>query len=398
MALPKIRPLSSTRTALLAASALVGLAPRGALAQAVAGTRVPQTSCTGAGAAPTREALRAAGAGSIEESVTRQLMELRAAQVAASAAVEGGGAASTGGLRVGRGGERTEVIRLSAPGYLGLRMLETSDVRLTAAGRLVRYCSYPVVLSVTPESPADRAGLQEGDTLVAYNDRDLVRSGEIQLDRLLVPGDTVRVSLRRERRALTLPVVVGRQRVTGMVRLWSGEGANGLVVFGAPGAVAAPAAPVFAGAARTPTARSGVPAPRPRVSAAPTPVEDVTIAFPTPAEAPAVPPTFTYFGPMGPTPLAGAQLLTMDDDLRTALGARAGAGVVVVRVIPGSPAALVGLRSGDVIRTADGRPVTSPLGFQRVLAVARAVAPGEERPVQVEVERRGQRKTITLKW
>ena len=119
----------------------------------------------------------------------------------------------------------------------------------------------------------------------------------------------------------------------------------------------------------------------------------------TPAAPTAAPPTFTYFGAMGPMPIAGAQFLPMDDDLRAALGVRegSGGGLLVVRVIPGSPAAEFGLRSGDVIRTADGRAVVSPVDLQRALAQA-ASAPGEERAVQVELERRGQRKTITLKW
>ena len=74
----------------------------------------------------------------------------------------------------------------------------------------------------------------------------------------------------------------------------------------------------------------------------------------------------------------------------------------MARVNPHPPAAESGLRSGDVIRTAGGQAVRTPVEFQRALVrglvAARNAAPGDERTVQVEVERRGQRKTITLHW
>jgi membrane-associated protease RseP (regulator of RpoE activity) len=324
------------------------------------------------------------------------MLELRAAEVAVAA----GAATGVGGGGPGEGGARMRVMQLVPRGYLGLRMLETSDVRLTPAGRVVRYCSYPVVLSVTPESPADRAGIEEGDTLIAYNERDLVRSGEIELDRLLVPGDTVRVSLRRERRPLTLPVVVGRQQVTGYFRMLTPD--NGNVIVLGPSAAAVATGEVRAGPRRAVGGAGGAATTRAARAPVARPAGEAEVVLPAePADAPVpvAPPAFTYFGPMGAMPLAGAQLLTMDDDLRAALGVRAGGGVLVVRVLPGSPAAEFGLRSGDVIRTADGRAVSSPLQFQRALVAARAAAaPGEERAVQVEVERRGQRKTITLRF
>ena len=386
-------PLRTTRArsaALLAGAALAGAAPGSAHAQPGAGARVQAAPCTGS--APTREALRAR-AGLVEESLARQMVELRAAQVAEAGAA--------GGART----PRADVVRLLPRGYLGMRTLETSDERLTPAGRVVRYCTYPVVLSVAPASPADRAGLQEGDTLIAYNDRDLVKTGEIELDRLLVPGDTVRVSLRRERRPLTLPVIVGRQRVTSVFRMWEDPSSGRVMVVGEASSTDPVSVGAMAGEARPSSGQTQVfvRTREPRPAVAPGGVgtggSGGRMVVTTPGAPTAGPQTFTYFGAMGPMPIAGAQFLPMDDDLRAALGVREGGagGLLVVRVIPGSPAAEFGLRSGDVIRTADGRAVVSPVDLQRALAQA-ASAPGEDRAVQVELERRGQRKTITLKW
>ena len=58
-----------------------------------------------------------------------------------------------------------------------------------------------------PASPAQRAGLAPGDTLMAYNGRD-VRTDEISMTRLLVPKSTVKVRVRRDGKVKDLPVVV----------------------------------------------------------------------------------------------------------------------------------------------------------------------------------------------
>src|SRR5205085_144551 len=110
---------------------------------------------------------------------------------------------------------------------------------LTPDGMHVRYCDYPVVVSVQGGSPAQRAGLEAGDTIVAYNDLDLRSGTEIAFDRLFVPDSTVRVSVRREGRTLTLPVVVGRlpseMAITQVFRSSGGTGYGFVVVDPEPG-------------------------------------------------------------------------------------------------------------------------------------------------------------------
>ncbi|MCB1372414.1 MAG: PDZ domain-containing protein, partial [Rhodobacteraceae bacterium] len=56
-------------------------------------------------------------------------------------------------------------------------------------------------------------------------------------------------------------------------------------------------------------------------------------------------------------PLAGAELVPL---LPGPPGLDPGAGVGVARVTPGSPAARLGLRPGDVITSIDSRPVRDP--------------------------------------
>lgn len=258
-------------------------------------------------------------------------------------------------------GERIRIER--SRGWIGVQMTEVIEARTTADGRLVRYCDYPVVVSVEPASPAERAGLESGDTVWAYNGVDLRRVGEVALDHLLIPDDTLRVGVRRSGRALTFPLVVAR-RPEGMHV--SPGSASYSYVFVTPG----PRGP-------------GVPsAPSPARSAAP-------VAAPLPPPPPAAP-LFFPFG-SGGSALAGAQLVAMDDDLRAAVGAKAG--VLVLKVAEGTPAGEAGLRAGDVIVSAGGRAVTAPAALQQIFlreATARALP--------LRVERRGKTREVVLRW
>jgi serine protease Do len=73
-------------------------------------------------------------------------------------------------------------------------------------------------------------------------------------------------------------------------------------------------------------------------------------------------------------------------------------GVVVNSVLPGSPAGLAGLRTGDIITRFDGHPVEAEkeedLGaFQRLVA---SVQPGEQAPVEMLREGKPTRADITI--
>jgi S1-C subfamily serine protease len=97
-----------------------------------------------------------------------------------------------------------------------------------------------------------------------------------------------------------------------------------------------------------------------------------------------------YFFWTGPSAVAGAELARMNDDLRDALDVEQG--VLVLNVSRGSPAATAGLRAGDVILRANDRTVTTAAGVQR--AVERA----DDRRVELSVVRKGDRRSVVLKW
>jgi S1-C subfamily serine protease len=88
--------------------------------------------------------------------------------------------------------------------------------------------------------------------------------------------------------------------------------------------------------------------------------------------------------------VAGAQLTTLTDDFKEVLGTDAG--VLVQRVVPESPAAIAGLKGGDVIVEAADRPVTSARLLQRM------IGDSEPRTLKLKVVRKGKARTVWLKW
>lgn len=361
---------------------------------------------------------------------------------------EGASAAAEAAARAARARTTTVAVRPTARGYLGVRLSEVSETRSTSDGRFVRYCAYPVVVSVEPASPAERAGLDAGDTLLAYGSRDLVRDGAVALDRLLVPGEPLRVRLRRGGRTVTRTITVGQRPGP---QTWAYGGTS-------PVPVAPPRPPFAPLAPMTPATGTRVVV-GPRVTrvdgtATATLVHvdpfAADVAWPAAElDARSDPGARTAtrlraeqrlvqrqslelqrlarqmrvqvltpdglalasgWASDGSTALAGAQLVALDADLREVLvgsnpadGTTDGTptrGVFVLKVLPGTPAAEAGLRAGDVVTTAGGRPVETPAGLQRVLA-GRALAgraAGERRELTLRVARAGVVREATLRW
>jgi serine protease Do len=81
--------------------------------------------------------------------------------------------------------------------------------------------------------------------------------------------------------------------------------------------------------------------------------------------------------------VAGMRVSRTGPELRSYLGTTAEAGLLVTFVSPGSAAAEVGLRAGDLLLRASGRPLAEPRDL------ARAVEASAGRAVPVEVYRRG---------
>src|SRR5437016_5208345 len=82
-------------------------------------------------------------------------------------------------------------------GYLGVTFDGPSIEEANNRERLIRFLEYPRISMVEPSSPAERAGIQEGDTLVALNGSD-VRNRQLSLTKLLVPEQRIVVRVRRD--------------------------------------------------------------------------------------------------------------------------------------------------------------------------------------------------------
>jgi hypothetical protein len=206
---------------------------------------------------------------------------------------------------------------LVAPsGYMGLSLSGAQIRIVTPDGVMTSHCEYPLVETVDVGSPAARAGLSAGDTLVAYNGRDVMQAA-VNYAELITAGSTVKVRVRRAGRPREVPVQVDARR---------DESA---------------AAPVRLMLRGTPDRSAPFP---PQLS-------------------------LQMFSPNGVAVLAGAQFATMDVDFAQSLGLEPG--VLVLRVPAGTPAADAGLKAGDVVRTVNGQAVRDVNVLRRVMQGAR---------------------------
>jgi len=206
---------------------------------------------------------------------------------------------------------------LVAPsGYMGLSLSGAQIRIVTPDGVMTSHCEYPLVETVDVGSPAARAGLSAGDTLVAYNGRDVMQAA-VNYAELITAGSTVKVRVRRAGKPREVPVQVDARR---------DESA---------------AAPVRLLLRGTPDRSAPFP---PQLS-------------------------LQMFSPNGVAVLAGAQFATMDADFAQSLGLEPG--VLVLRVPAGIPAADAGLKAGDVVRTVNGLAVRDVNVLRRVMQGAR---------------------------
>jgi len=68
-----------------------------------------------------------------------------------------------------------------------------------------------LLTAVTPDSPADKAGLRVGDVIVAVDDKRITLATDLaDIIRQYNPGDEVRITYRRDGREKTVRVTLGR--------------------------------------------------------------------------------------------------------------------------------------------------------------------------------------------
>jgi S1-C subfamily serine protease len=241
------------------------------------------------------------------------------------------------------------------PGWIGITA-EAPHTRIIVRNdsAYVRYLGYPEVVSVEPDSPAERVGISRGDQLIAYDGADL-RDREINLTKVLQPARRLRVTIRRDGEERDFPVIVGKPPLQVLERR----------------KLSVPSA-----------ALDGSP-------------ETVVILPPSTPSTPRVRVGggMVFFNRLDPesAPLAGAQLVWIHGDAWENIFDVA-SGVLVTDVFS-DPARASGLKVGDVVLRADGQDLTSVAQLRRVVDTHRS-----DRTVELQIVRQKRARTVTLRW
>jgi hypothetical protein len=246
-------------------------------------------------------------------------------------------------------------------GWIGINVEAPHQRMVRNDTAFIRYFSYPEIVSVEPNSPAERVGISRGDRLVAYDGAD-VRDREINLTRLLQPSRRITVTVRRDGEDREFAIVVGRAPSRLIERRL-------LSVPDMPGA--APVAPPS-------PALWGVPG--------------VIVAGPNGgARVRAPAPGRIVVGDGSSAAIAGASLSEIrDEGLGQIFGVASG---LLITEVFSDPAQSSGLRGGDVIVGADGQDIKRLAQLRRIIG-----AHGDDRTVELEVVRQKRTRMITLRW
>ena len=256
-------------------------------------------------------------------------------------------------------GAQNETAREAPKGWVGV-LITTGIGEQNSSGRLV-FHDYPVIESIDPGSPAERAGLLKGDVLISINAQDF-KMNPIPMNELLVPGKRIVFRYRRDdvervsrlivaerpagtSRRIEISLIPSLPPVDDDRRRGAEEGARERIFL-----------------------KTRVPV-SPNVSMAP-------LVFGN--------------GPMS-IGIAGAELTQLNEGLREFANIR-GNGIFVINVPAGSLAGAAGLRSGDVIVRVEKQLVETPGQLIRLMEAAR------ESAVRLQVLRKQKLQNLTLRW
>jgi serine protease Do len=246
-------------------------------------------------------------------------------------------------------------------GWFGVRI---SDQALLNESGDAFFDKYPVVSSVEPGSPADKAGVRPGDVLLTFNSHDM-RGGSLQLSNWLRAGAPFVLKIRRNDAIRVVRGVLER-RPDG----WEQQ----MVVEVSPTEQLLMRQNTVA---RVPTAQIEQAGSRMRMDAMPARLPSLLV--------PAL-----GLG-RGIYPFAGAEFTALSADLRDVLGVNT-KGVFVANVVDGSIARNAGLRGGDVVVAADSIKVESPNDL------VQAIRGCDDRSIRLQIIRKRKAQTLFLKW
>lgn len=271
-----------------------------------------------------------------------------------------------------RGDVRQTLEAQQLRGWIGANVFGPREELVDSTGYFVHYFQYPSILSVEPNSPALRAGLAQGDVLVAYDGQDVVRE-RVNLSELLVPDRKMTVTVRRGGEMKDFSVIVAKTPE------WIAERRRVELRSALPPEIRARIGQevelVTAEPARDPNF-----SPRLRVT-----------MMPEGVFSPARP-----FGNMlviGRNAIFGAHLLTITDSDFARI-ANLEKGVYVENCPEDTPAYQAGLRTGDMIVSVAGRPVRTADEVQTRVMMSMA---SQRRAVTLDVLRDKKPVTITVK-
>lgn len=261
----------------------------------------------------------------------------------------------------------SQSMRKEPKGWFGIYFSGEARTSFDSTGHeTTLWAQYPIIESVEPESPAEKAGIESRDVLIAIDGGDVTKV-PVSFSDILIPGRHVTMKVRHGRTTVDRMIVVEKRPSTA----WSSGGGY--------------SAPIAPPAIETPS----VPGDAPEAPAPP----DGPVLWRTPL------PPRVIVGPIGPNDVAVS--VTYDD--MTVAGARVqrfsalkeyfgvDSGVLVLSVLPGTPAARAGLIDGDVIVRAGGRAVTDPGHLSRAIERASGT-------ISLEIVRKHKKQQIVLKW
>lgn len=272
-------------------------------------------------------------------------------------------------------------------GWLGIHYSAEANVDQTGEGLRISYNSHPVIEAIEPGSPAERSGLQAGDTLIAFNGHDFVGRG-VPMASLLRPGERLAIRLRRNT-TRTVRVTVGERPpgAFGYSRLTPLSPRARVTVQTAPRAPIAE----MERAAQTLREASAQLAPETRAFAENLARQTARAIEREVVMNPSVAPLIAFTTPSGAMLLAGAEMVPVNAGLGDVLGVPKG--VLIVNAPAGTPAARSGLRAGDVVVRAAATEIVDPTGLRMVMIHA-----GPAKTLQLDVVRKGKSQRVTLRW